>query len=72
MRNVKDKILTVILLLSLGLLSSCNGNSGGSSAIAGEQFSISLIDLDIRRVSNGDAVAVDLSGMTSNEMTLDQ
>jgi len=72
MNNIKSKILMVLLLVSLGLVTSCDSNSGGSPVAAGEKFRVSLVDLDIRRVSNGDAVSVDSSGITSEEMTLDQ
>ena len=70
MNNIKGKILTVLLFLSLGLVASCHSDSGGGPVAADETFRAGLVDLDIRRVSTGDTVAVDTSGITSEEMTL--
>jgi len=75
MNNLTGKILTVLLLSSLGLVASCHSDSGGApvpAPAADPKFRVGLVSLDIRRVSNGDTVAADPSGITSEEMTLNQ
>jgi len=80
MNNLIGKILTVLLLSSLGLVASCHSDSGGNYVpipaapipAADPQFRVGLVALDVRRVSSGDTVAVNPAGITSEEMTLDQ
>ena len=70
MTDITGKILTVLLLISIGFVASCNNNSREIAAPS-ETFQVSLVDLDIHRVSNDETVAVDLIGITSEVMTLD-
>lgn len=76
MNNMKVKLLIVLMPLSLGLVASCHDSSGGGGRppvvpAADETFRVGVVDMDVRRISNGDAVAVDPSGITGEEMTLD-
>ncbi len=52
----------VIILVACG--------SGGTDAPADKTFSVSLGNVDIRRVSNGEAVELDTTGVSSSEMIL--
>lgn len=49
------------------MLASCD--SGGSNTPTEKTFSISLENVDIRRVSNGETVALDTSEINSGQMT---
>lgn len=78
----------VWICLSLVALTACGGGNGSNSQpttgvdgddsqpVAGENtslmFSVSLSSADIRRVSNGDQVTVDITGISSGELTFIQ
>ena len=52
--------------------SSSGGGSGGSDTGVQQTFSVDLVGIDARRISNGSRVAVDTSGVTSGQLTLTQ
>ena len=76
MNNMKNQFLIVSMLLSLGLVTACDSSSGGGgpapNPMGDETFQVGLVDLDVRRISNGDTVTVDTTGITGDEMTLEQ
>ena len=84
MKNLIQKVLTASSIIAL---TACGGGGGGGGDTdAGDsqpqsgnvgsntsaKFSVSLSNIDIRRVSNGDEVPIDTSSIQSGELTLTQ
>ena len=66
-------IRNLFIILSVVVLSTCGGGGGDSdSGTGGVSFTVNLTSVDIVRVSNGDSVNVDTSGITSGTLTLNQ
>jgi|GEM_PF-4484986 len=66
----------VALGFSVLMLASCDQGgskaSGGSDEPTDKTFSVSLQNVDIRRVSNGDTIDLDTTGISSEQMILKQ
>ncbi|NRB38160.1 MAG: hypothetical protein HRU20_06780 [Pseudomonadales bacterium] len=60
----------VTLGFSVLMLASCDW--GGSKSSTDKTFSVSLENVDIRRVSNGETVDIDTAGISSGQMILKQ
>ncbi len=82
---MKNTIVKAIAVLSVFLLSACGGGGGGGGGSdAGSEtpgggpvtttkkFSVNLANMDIRKISTGESIPVDVSGVTSGELTLSQ
>ena len=72
---MNSKLLFVSMLLTLGLVTSCDSSNDSRPApdpVVDETFRVNLVELDVRRISNGDTVTVDTTGVTGEEMTLDK
>ncbi|MFC1523494.1 hypothetical protein ACFL6N_01760 [Thermodesulfobacteriota bacterium] len=74
---MKNAIRIILLALSVMMLSSCGGESNpGNSSDEGDStsktFTVSLENVDVRRVSNGEIVKVDTTDITSGELSLNQ
>jgi hypothetical protein len=77
MKSLIQKLLIVSLIV---LLNACGGGSGGNESSTSEEvklptnknFSLSLSSVDIRRVSNGEMVAVDSSAISSGTLNLNE
>ena len=72
-------IWKLLIASSLTVLIACGGGGGGSQpssdgegSITSTKFSVVLSDVDVRRVSNGNEVVVDISNINSEELTLTQ
>jgi hypothetical protein len=77
---------TLLIILSIATLSACGGGGGGGSddtadatgtidvpdQTVSKSFTLTLTSVDVRRVSNGDPVNVDTSGIKSGSLTLGQ
>ena len=76
---MKKLIQNLLVSLSLvTLLTACGGggenqeSSGNDGSNTSVKFSVELSGLHVRRVSNGDAVSVDLSSINSGELIFNQ
>jgi len=76
---MKSAIRALLVVSPVLLLSACGGGGGGSDGggepgppIITKTFTVNLSGVDVRRASNGSAVSVDVTGITSREMTLNQ
>ena len=68
---MNNAIRIMALVFSGLMLASCDsGDSNKASASPDKAFSVSLEHVDIRRVSNGETVDIDTTGITSEKMTL--
>ena len=78
MRTLSMRLVTVIAVSSLSLLSACGGGGGdsdtggGNTQTSSKTFTVGLVSVDVNRISNGDTVAVDTSGINSGTLTLNQ
>lgn len=55
----------LLILLLLPLFTACSRGSGDGS----KSFSLSLADVSVQRLSDGEAVAVDTTDIDSGELT---
>lgn len=72
---MNNKLHIVSMLLTLWLVTSCGSSSDSGPAptpVVDETFRVGLVELDVRRISNGDAVTVDTTDVTGEEMTLEK
>lgn len=71
---MKNIISTLLMISSVLVLTACGdgGGSGGGEveSLKTSTFSVSVSDINMRRISNGDAVFVDITGISSGDMTL--
>lgn len=77
--NLVQKILIASLLI---VLAACGGGGGSDSdnsapsenvgSAISKNFSLALSDIDVRRVSSGDDLTIDILNITSGELTLTQ
>jgi hypothetical protein len=76
MKTMKILIRTLLIILSIATLSACGGSDTGTIDVpdqtVSKSFTLTLSSVDVRRVSNGDPVNVDTSGIKSGSLTLGQ
>lgn len=74
-RNTFRLPANLLAIASLCTLAACGGGGGGGDAPAPApqpnppqqmSFTVSLDDIDVRRASNGEVVAVDTTSVTQN------
>lgn len=77
MKNLKQVCL---IISSLMLLSACGGGgssddtppTGNNVSVSNKNFSVSLKNIDIRRVSNDESIDVNTAGVSSGTLILRQ
>jgi hypothetical protein len=82
MKTMRILFRTLLIILSIATLSACGGGGSGDTAAAGtidvpdqtvsKSFTLTLASVDVRRVSNGDPVNVEILGINSGSLTLGQ
>jgi hypothetical protein len=86
MKTMKILFRTLLIILSIATLSACGGGGGGGSddtadatgtidvpdQTVSKSFTLTLASVDVRRVSNGDPVNVEILGINSGSLTLGQ
>ncbi len=72
MKTMKNLIETLLIVSSLAALTACGGGGGGDSSGGAVKFEVNLASVDIRRISNGDPIDVEVSGISSGELTYEE
>lgn len=79
MMNKKIYAVIFVCVANVMMLSACKSGGGGSSSGTSTEpitsstsrtFTVALKSVDVRRVSNGDAVVVDTAGINSGTLNL--